>query len=371
MNALAATELERFATTARSFLSIHRGHATECLIANLHARVESMSSAAGDLPVSIHDSRAGEAWICSPRTTYADCAGEESARYAPSWMAPLSQRLISSLGNGMAWLGVDRAVSINNWLLSTNLYPPLATLDPVRVVDEAIGRWPAHTIWFRSLNEHDNADWLAALQQLGGQLVASRQVYLYRDVAALVSRHRDLKRDLSLLQTTGLRHCRDQDIVDSDYARIAELYALLYLGKYSRFNPMYGEDFLRRWHRAGLLSFEGYRDEQGCLATVVGLFRQGSTITSPIVGYDTAQPQRMGLYRLATGCAYRASIEHGWKLNFSAGAADFKRLRGGVASIEYSAVFARHLPGRTRLAVTALSSATCRIGVPLLRKYRL
>ena len=90
-----------------------------------------------------------------------------------------------------------------------------------------------------------------------------------------------------------------------------------------------------------------------------------------IVGYDTALPQKAGLYRLATACAYRACIEHGWRLNFSAGAAGFKRLRGGIPSIEYSAVHARHLPRRTRMAVASLSAGTCRIGVPLLRRYRL
>ena len=367
MNAAASAD---FAAQAGAFAAIHAGRSTERLVSNLHARVETLHTAAGPLPVSVHDARQGEAWVCSPRTIYTDCAGEESARYMPAPLRTGTQRALSALGGGFTLAGMDHAVAINNWLLSTNLYPALGDVDPAAVIDEAVARWPRHGLWFRSLNEHHNGDWLDALRATGCLAVASRQVYLYDDVASVADR-RDLKRDLSLLRSTPLHHCRDGDITDRDYARISELYRLLYIGKYSRHNPRYGESFLRAWHRAGLLSFEGFRDQDGVLACVIGLFRQGRTATAPIVGYDTAMSQRAGLYRLATACAYRACMEHGWRLNFSAGAAGFKRLRGGMPSIEYSAVYVRHLPRRIRLAMAALSSATCRIGVPLLRRYRL
>lgn len=361
----------RFAAGTRAFAAVHAGNDVAALIPNLHARIDALHSPAGALPVTVHDGRAGDAWVCSPRTTYADYAAEESARYLPDWAGPPALRVIGSIGHALQWSGIDRAVSINNWLLSTNLYPALAHVDPAALVREAIERWPGHTLWFRSLNAHDNADWIAALQATGCQLVASRQVYLYDDFATLRRRHGNLKADLALLEKTPLQACRDADILDSDYARIAELYALLYIGKHSRFNPVYSADFLRLWHRAGLLGFDGFRDADGRLACILGIFWQGRTATAPIVGYDTAQPQKRALYRLATACAYRACLEHGWRLNFSAGAAGFKRLRGGIASIEYSAVHARHLPRRTRVAVDALSALTCRIGAPLLRRFQL
>jgi hypothetical protein len=370
MNA-AATADARFAASARAFAALHAGPGAGTRVPNLHARIDTLATAAGDLPVSVHDGRAGDAWVCSPRTTYADYAAEEGARYLPAWAAPLSLRLIASLGGSLQWSGIDHAVSINNWLLSTNLYPALALVDPAALLQEAVARWPRHTVWFRSLNAHDNADWLAALQAAGCHLVTSRQVYLYDDVDLRACRHGNLKADLALLRKTPLRHCRDQDVTDADYARIAELYALLYIGKHSRFNPVYDAQFLRLWHRAGLLTFEGFRSDDGRLACVLGLFRQGRTATAPIVGYDTAQPQKMALYRLATACAYRACLDNGWRLNFSAGAAGFKRLRGGVPAIEYSAVYARHLPRRTRTAVAALSTLTCRLGTPLLRRFGL
>lgn len=371
MNASRMIDPDDFALRARAFADLHAGRTAEPWVGNVRARVEALQTGAGPLPVTVHDATAGDAWICSPRTTYADCAGEEAERYLPRALGPLGAMLPGILGNVIAGSGLDRAASINNWLLSTNLYPALGRVPLPQLLDEAVARWPQHALWFRSLNACDTADWLAALREHGCLPVASRQVYLYDRLVELPARHRDLRRDLALLHKTPLRHAANDRIGDADYSRIAELYALLYIGKYSRANPVYGEAFMRAWHRVGLLEFEGFRDEDGRLSTVVGLFRQANTATAPIVGYDTTQPGKAGLYRLATACAYRRCMARGWRLNFSAGAAGFKRLRGGQPAIEYSMVFARHLPRRTRAALRTLSAATCHIGAPLLRRFAL
>lgn len=356
-----------FAARSHAFARIHAGRPARRWVSNVHARVDTLETAVGALPVSVHDGRAGDAWVCSPRTTYGDYAAEEAGRLLPRPWAALAGAAGTAAGRLCDASGVDRAVAINNWLLSTNLYPALDGLNLAMLLRDAVARWPGHTLWFRSLNAvHDRA-WLDALGRAGCRLLASRQVYLYEDLAALRRRHANLKRDVALLRRTPLRHCTDADIGEGDYARIMELYAMLYLGKYSRYNPAYGEDFLRDWHRAGLLEFEGFRGEDGRLTCVAGIFRQGRTATAPIVGYDTAAPRTDGLYRLATAAVCRRCEAAGWRLNFSAGAAEFKRVRGGVPTIEYSAVYARHLPRRTRTAVAALSLATRRIGAPLLR----
>src|SRR5690606_9491050 len=146
---------------------------------------------------------------------------------------------------------------------------------------------------------------------------------------------------------------------------------LLYVGKYSRFNPVYGEGFLRAWHRAGLLHFPGHRDGEGRLQAIAGVFGHGRVVTTPILGYDTGLPRELGLYRLAAINVYRHAAAHGLEVNLSAGAAGFKRLRGGRPAIEYSAVYARHLPARAQRALDLLSAASCRLGAPLLRRFAL
>jgi hypothetical protein len=68
---------------------------------------------------------------------------------------------------------------------------------------------------------------------------------------------------------------------------------------------------------------------------------------------------------------FSVALEQGQDVNLSAGAASFKRLRGGRPVIEYSAVYDRHLsPGR-RLAVTALASLVNGLGIPMMRRLQL
>ena len=360
-----------FSERARAFARIHAGKPPKIFAANLSAKVETLQAGEVTIPVTLSDGSPGDAWVCSPRATYTDCAAEEAERYLPAWMARGSRGLSRGIGDWLTDAGIDRVAAVNNWLLSTNLYPPLRAVPLATLIEAARGRWPGHALWFRSLNTLDNADWIAALTASGFQLVVSRQVYLYEDLAALSARHTNLKRDLQQLGRTGLRRVRDDGITEDDYTRIARLYEMLYMEKYSRFNPHYNAEFMRCWHKAGLLEFHGFRDDSGILQCVVGLFRQGTTFTSPIVGYDTSLPRQLGLYRLLTACAYEATMEKGCRLNFSAGAAEFKRLRGGAPAIEYSAVYARHLPRNLRNALGALSLATRRVGAPLLSKYKL
>ena len=367
----ADTATADFSARARSFAAIHAGSALAPFAGNLAADVALLESGALALPATITDGGRGNAWVCSPRTTYADYAAEEAARHLPTALARPVQWLCGGLGHWLDAARFDRVVTINNWLLSTNLYPALDHAALADILGQARARWPGHAICFRSLNPVDNADWMQALEARGFRFIASRQVYLFDDVPALRARHVNLRRDLARLERSTLQRARDADIDGHDYARIAELYALLHLDKHSRFNPSYRPEFMRRWHRAGLLEFDGLRGADGRLQAVVGLFRQSDTLTAPIVGYDTALPQSLGLYRQATACIFQAMLRHRARLNLSAGAAGFKRLRGGQPVIEYSAMLAAHLPARTRGTLGALSFLTRRVGVPLMRRYRL
>ena len=370
MTASASAAIEAFNARAAAFARIHAGMPSSRFAANLHTRVEEMQAGEVSFPVTVNDAEAGNAWVCSPRTTYGDYAIEEAVRYAPGWASPALKPLARRTDGWLRRARIDRAVAINNWLLSTNLYPALAAVPVRRLRDEALTRWPGHAIWFRSINEVEHRDWLVEFERLGFALIPSRQVYLFEDVAALARARHNLRIDLKLAAKQPGR-ARNGDIAEADYARIADLYEQLYMRKYSRCNPHYNAEFMRRWHHAGLLEFDGFRGPDGRLLCIAGQFRQGHTLTTPIVGYDTALPQRMGLYRLLTACTFEHAIEDACEINFSAGAAGFKRLRGGRPAIEYSAVYVRHLPVASRRAVAWLSRLTRRIGVPLMRRFEL
>ncbi|CAM0997957.1 BioF2-like acetyltransferase domain-containing protein [Rhodanobacter sp. Root179] len=360
-----------FNRRAAAFLDIHRQRPTQPFIANVRTEVDALDVGGVLFPVTVNDAEPDNAWVCSPLTTYATYAAEEIARLGhPRLTAPL-QWIAAGMGGWLARARIDRAVAINNWLVSTNAYPSLRELALDQVVDAALARWPTHALWFRSLNTAHHGDWLDALARRGFTLVPSRQVYLFSDVAALAHRHADFKRDLALLRRASREGTLCSRFVDEDFRRIAELYAQLYLDKYSGLNPRYHWTLIKAWSMAGLLQLKGIRDEQGMLQGAVGIFPFGNLLTSPIVGYNTGLPVRIGLYRMLAATVLQQAIDDDCLVNLSAGVAHFKRQRGGQPAIEYSAVLTRHLPGHTQRAVRALGAVTRHVGVPIMQRCKL
>jgi hypothetical protein len=354
-----------------AFARVHAGHDTRALVTNLSTRVEMIGTADRRAPITINFAEPNNAWVCSPYTAYCAYAIEELQRLMPAPIAyPLSM-LCRAAGAALRRARIDQAGMINNWLLSTNLYPAFygAVLD--QWIAEARTRCPDHAIWFRSLNEAWTPDWLDALRARGAILLPSRQVYLFSNIHRLARSRSNLKADFDLLARTTLERCDDASITPADYPRCEQLYAMLYLQKYSRLNPAYRAGFIEAWHRARLLRLTGFRDRAGVLQAIVGTFERDGVITAPLVGYDTNLPQRLGLYRLLMAAVLKYAMETGGRVNLSAGAAQFKRLRGGVPAIEYSAVLADHLPRERQRALRALGWHTTRVGVPIMTRFEL
>jgi hypothetical protein len=159
----------------------------------------------------------------------------------------------------------------------------------------------------------------------------------------------------------------DLDPVETaDSERIADLYARLYLGKYSPLNPVLTPAFVRASARSGMMSYRVARDPGGTIMAVAGMWEKEGVMTPPVVGYDTARPKREGLYRIASWMFMERAMAAGWRLHGSAGAAHFKRQRGARAMIEYNAYHAAHLPRPRRKSVEALASLLKRLVVPVM-----
>ncbi len=360
-----------FVRQAKAFGNMHCYTDTSAFADNLVTAVELLQTGNLCMPATINHGETGNTWVCSPLTTYCHYAAEELQRYLhPILSKPLTV-ICKGYGYALERAQIDKAVAINNWMLSTNLYPDLQSEALCQMVDYVLQRWPDHAIWFRSLNGEHNADWLDALRSLGFEMVPSRQVYLFDRLDSLPRRHANLSRDMQLLHRTPLQKIGPGDFHANDHARIAHLYANLYLNKYSRLNPQYTEYFMHRWQEAGLLEFHGLKDAGGVLQAVVGLFRQGNVITAPIVGYNTALPQDLGLYRLLMAIVFEQATLTGATVNLSAGASEFKRLRGGKPTIEYSAVLTKHLPIYRRNVISVLRALTTSIGVPVMKRFQL
>ena len=166
----------------------------------------------------------------------------------------------------------------------------------------------------------------------------------------------DETKDAKLLATSGFTRRPGTSFSAAEFHRAADLYARLYLEKYSRLNPHYTAEFLQHAQAKLDLNLDGLFDANGTMVGVIGRSEQHGTLTGPIVGYDTASPQRWGLYRQLR------AINHGYArtgqrlYNMSAGAERFKELRGGRAHVEYMVTDFRRATRVQRRAAKVLSA---------------
>jgi hypothetical protein len=328
-------------------------------------------------PVSVNDGGGyrENCYVVSPVAAYGAYALEEVRRLkrpALEWpLALLLRGMIASLGAAC----LDRIVHVNNWLLSTNLYPSTWEGEDLQRMTEFLkDEFPDHSFAFRSLNRRCHSVLLERLQLLGYAAVPSRQVYIFDGTAGerspFLSRH-NTRVDAALSRRTGYRILRGEELMENDFQRLEQLYNKLYLEKYSRLNPHYTADWLRSGQRDGWLELRVLQGPCGTLDGVVGWFASDTSLSAPIVGYDTMLSKREGLYRLLTRLCLQEAADRRAVLNFSSGASHFKRLRGGEPEIEFSMVYTRHLPLRRRVVWTFLGRLLQTIGVPLMQALKL
>jgi hypothetical protein len=154
---------------------------------------------------------------------------------------------------------------------------------------------------------------------------------------------------------------------DADWACIRALYRQLYIGRHSALNPDYTEAFLRAGQASGFLRFQTLVAADDGIAAFVATARSGGVLTSPLLGYDLAQPRDRGLYRMAMTLPGLEAARDGLKVNHSAGAGRFKRSRGARPQLEYTALFDAHLPSWRRLGYAGLERALKALTPSLMR----
>lgn len=341
------------------------------LVRNLVTEVAVLEAGDLALPVTINSAEYDNSYVCSPYTACVSYAREETGKLNNRLLERSLYALLSVLGVLLKKVAINKTISVNNWMLSTNLYPDWGGEEIGEIRSYLIRRYPEHAILFRSLNEHTNADLMGAFRAKGFALVPSRQVYIFDPALSPFHDKKNTKVDLKLLGTTDYEIVPHEGITEADYARITTLYSQLYIEKYSRHNPQFTRALIAHWHSQSLMHMIGLRGSDGILDGIIGFFEQNGVITAPLVGYDTAKPKALALYRLLMALAFRRAMEKEAVLNLSAGASQFKMLRGGAPFIEYSAVYTRHLSLGKRLTWLAIGFLSTHLGVRIIKAFKL
>lgn len=317
------------------------------------------------LPITISDFHPDNTYTVSPYSHYVSYGGFEEVKHLNN---PFIEALIKLVMNPVAWYfkqaELDKVVYVNNYLLSTNLYPSVSS-EQLAALGEALPKWfPDQVIIFRSVDQRKNPHIVETLRQKNYEMVLSRQVW-YMDPAE-AARTRQYKEDARVLRKHGYEIVEGKGLSDDDLHRAVHLYNLLYLEKYSYYNPQFTFEFLKLSRDKGALHLRALKRD-GQMNAVMGFFIRNGTMTQPLFGYDTTLPQEEGLYRLLTLITLQEGLQRNLLVHASGGVGKFKKIRGGRSVIEYNAVFAKHLPA-WRQRPWKLIQAISKYAIPYFQK---
>jgi len=319
----------------RYFSNIHN---TELMIAKVDDVI---------IPITVTDFHLENSYTVSPYNHYIAYGGYEEIKLIGN---PFVEALIGSLLGPLSWFfrraEFDRVAYVNNYMLSTNLYPSVNS-DQLSALCEALPKWfPDRAIVFRSVDGLKNPRLMEVLKEQGYDLALSRQIWFMEPQEFI--RTRQYKEDVRALRSHAYEVVNGQDLSDEELARALHLYNLLYLEKYSHYNPQFTLEFMKLARDEHILHLRALKRD-GRINAVMGFFIRNGAMTQPLFGYDTSMPQEEGLYRLLTLVTLREGLERNLLVHASSGVGKFKKVRGGKSVIEYNAVFTDHLPVKRRL----------------------
>ncbi|WNS75030.1 hypothetical protein RRV45_19445 [Bacillus sp. DTU_2020_1000418_1_SI_GHA_SEK_038] len=335
------------------------------------------------MPVTVNDKEFDNSYVCSPYTHYISYAKEEL------WELK-KPRLEKFLSKGLDFIGfvfwqtaINKIVSVNNWFLSTNLYFPLSHSQIDRITQFLIGRFPHHTIQFRSIVKGLYPGMFEAFERNSYERIMSRSVYLlqpyyFRELSN--RRRRDFFRDKKFMEQSSYTVIEGKDVTEALIPIIKSHYEQLYIDKYSKHNPQFTWHYFKNILDHRLMHFKLLKQianhvdfdtsQENTYDGVIGYFHRDGVLTTPIFGYEMDKGQANGLYRLLSYLITDEVLEKNFVGHFSAGAGNFKRNRGAVQEIEYTFFYNKHLPLKSRWIWTFLKRLMDWVVVPMARKMK-
>jgi hypothetical protein len=341
---------------------------TAAHISNATSRMLLLRHGHHAMPVTVDDGGYGRSYVASPHSAYVlyareemDLVGMRRGRLAAKAALGVVDRLLRAAQ-------INRAVHLDNWMLSTNLHGDWGGSDLPAIREHLASQFPDHFLILRSLDDWSCPQLLAAARDDGWMLLPARQIWVVDDLARDWRPRHDHGNDRRALARSGLIIEEPEALTAAECARIAELYTMLYIDRYSALNPVFTPRFVALTRETGLIAYRLARNADGQIMAVAGMLARDGVMTPPVVGYDTTRPASDALYRIASYMFSDWAMVRGLRLHGSAGAASFKRNRGAHGRIEYMAVHAGHLGAGRRAVVRSLAGLLNRFVVPMMQR---
>lgn len=344
------------ATCAARFISGLSNTQTSTLISNCHSRMQLLEYEGLSLPVSIEDGLLGSSYIAAAHSAYVLYARDEIDILGLTGMAKIGGKAV--LGVLDLWLqslAINKSVHIDNWLLSTSLHGAWDGTGLSAIRNTVMQTYPEHLPIIRCVEEWSCPDLFIALEKDGWSFLPSRQIWVTDDLKSNWKPRSHTKSDQRAMRRSGLVIEDLKSMSNMDAQRIADLYAQLYLDRYSSLNPAYNAAFVQLAFNSGAMQWRVARNATGQIMASAGMRVAGNVVTVPMLGYDMARPKSEALYRIASFLSSEWAMDNGMRHHGSSGAGTFKSNRGARSMIEYMAIYTKHLPPWRRHGLNILA----------------
>lgn len=359
------------ALSAKTYVEHFQSRASHSLIKNVESEMSLIKLADREFPVSVNHGEYQGSYVSLPHSVYVLYAREELDLIDIGWMENPAKLTIAAADYLLKAIRINHIVQINNWLLSTNLHGDWNGEGIVKLRKQLTARFPDHYLGIRSIDNWSNPKLIQSLRSDGWILIPSRQIWVTDDMEKDWYCRNNVKNDRRALRKSGLKVRQANSLKKSEAERIAALYKMLYIDKYSKLNPEYTAQWIQLSLDSGLLKFRLACNADGQIMAAAGFSIRNGIATNPVLAYDTKRPQSEGLYRIACYLFGDYARQNKLRVNGSAGAAHFKSLRGARSEIEYIAFHADHLHPSKQLVLKAAASLMKAFVVPVMKNRML
>jgi hypothetical protein len=281
------------------------------------------------MTTSVQPRQACACYITSLRSAWFDYAAEEIAD------KPRAAWSFRCAGQIARLLGLDKIVLVGNAPISTNVWTRDYISEIPNSCRQAAAVYSDCFIGVRNLQKGKHALLMAQLEEQGFYAIPARIVYEFDFRQNALQERSHLNRDRAALKRSGLQVNLLTMISEEEAVHFRNLYQAIYIDKHSALNAQYTPQFFTDMVSSGVMTALVLQNKDNRVIAFAMLYAVDDTLTVPALGYDPQSPIN-GLYRQLFAAISLYAQDKRMLLNYSSGAGDFKRKRGGVAHLEYT-----------------------------------
>ena len=341
------------------------------MVTNVRTHWLALRSGGRVFPVTVNEGERGGSYVCLPHSAYVLYGRRELELVDVGLARPVMLLMLAIVDQLLRTVRINRTVHVDNWLLSTNLHGDWDGGDLPAIRSALQQHYPKHHLAIRSLDPWSAASLYKSARADGWLMLPSRQVWVVDELVRDWRPRKTVGHDRRLIARSELSIENLLSLRPGDAERIAHLYKLLYVDKYSGLNPTFTPAWIACTHADRTIHYRVARDGEGVIQSVAGSLVRDGILTPPVVGYNTARPRAEGLYRIASYMFSQDAEERGARLHSSAGAADFKRIRGARPVIECMAIYPASDLGWRLWLLRVFSALLWYVAVPLMQRRQL